>query len=155
MITFASSCVHSRKHERSLHHLSGKKPGLDVMQSHPWCRTRFAQYHATSAMLGWPGDGNCYLLHKLQSSGSSHLLLDDVSRIFGHLCEAHIRELEACLHARWGREECALNWYHFTTHFKYNYTCVDYCHWYWNPSIGILLTDRNLHIRQSRVENFC
>ena len=50
-------------------------------------------------------------MYKMQS-GISHLLLDDVSGIFGHLCEAHVGELEACLHARWGREECALNWYH-------------------------------------------
>ena len=41
-----------------------------------------------------------------------YLPLDDVSCIFGHLGEAHIRELEACLQARWEREECALNWYH-------------------------------------------
>ena len=41
-----------------------------------------------------------------------YLPLDDVSCIFGHLGEAHIRELEACLHARWEREECALIWYH-------------------------------------------
>ena len=51
----ASSCVHSRKHEWSLTTISlEKKPGLDVMQSHPWCRMGFGQYHATSAVLGWP-----------------------------------------------------------------------------------------------------
>ena len=33
-------------------HLSRKKPGLDVMQSHPWYRIGFGQYHATSAVLG-------------------------------------------------------------------------------------------------------
>ena len=51
----ASSCVHSRKHEWSLTTISlEKKTGLDVMQSHPWCRMGFGQYHATSAVLGWP-----------------------------------------------------------------------------------------------------
>ena len=46
-----------------------KKAGLDVMQSHPQHRTCFAQYQASSAALGWPRDGNCYLMHKMQSCG--------------------------------------------------------------------------------------
>ena len=43
------------------------KAGLDVMRSHPLPRMHFGQYQATSAVLGWPGDGDCinlfYLLH--------------------------------------------------------------------------------------------
>ena len=34
------------------------KTGLDVMQSHPLRRTHFGQYQASSAALGWPGDGH-------------------------------------------------------------------------------------------------
>ena len=45
------------------------KTGLDVMQSHPLRRTRFGQYQASSAALGWPGDGDCYLMHRMQSGG--------------------------------------------------------------------------------------
>ena len=45
------------------------KTGLDVMQSHPLRRMRFGQYQASSAALGWPGDGDCYLMHRMQSGG--------------------------------------------------------------------------------------
>ena len=30
-------------------------------------RTHFNQYLASSAVLGWPRDGDCYLLHRMQS----------------------------------------------------------------------------------------
>ena len=43
------------------------KTGLDVMQSHPPRRTRFGQYQASSAALRWPGDGDCYIMHRMQS----------------------------------------------------------------------------------------
>ena len=46
------------------------KTGLDVMQSHPLCRTRFSQYQASSAVLGWPGDGDCYNIMRRMQSGS-------------------------------------------------------------------------------------
>ena len=46
------------------------KTGLDVMQSYPLCRTRFGQYQASSAALGWPGDGDCYIMHRMQLGGS-------------------------------------------------------------------------------------
>ena len=36
------------------------KTGLDVTQSHPLRRTRFGQYQASSAALGWPGDGDAW-----------------------------------------------------------------------------------------------
>ena len=46
------------------------KTGLDVMQSHPLRRTRFGQYQASSAALGWPGDGDCYnIMRRMQSGG--------------------------------------------------------------------------------------
>ena len=46
------------------------KTGLDVMQSHPLCRTHFGQYQASSAALGWPGDGDCYnVMRRMQSGG--------------------------------------------------------------------------------------
>ena len=45
------------------------KTGLDVIQSHPLRRTRFGQYQATSAALGWPGDGDCHIMHRMQSGG--------------------------------------------------------------------------------------
>jgi len=40
------------------------KIGLDVMQSHLMCRTCYDQYQASSAALG---DGDCYLMHRMQS----------------------------------------------------------------------------------------
>ena len=45
------------------------KTGLDVMQSHPLRRTRFGQYQASSAALGWPGDGDCYNIMRRMQSG--------------------------------------------------------------------------------------
>ena len=42
---------------------------LDVLQSHPLCSTHFGQYHASSSVLGWPGNGDCYLMHRMQSDG--------------------------------------------------------------------------------------
>ena len=50
-------------------HLS-YKTGLDVTQSHPLHRTRFSQYQASSAALGWPGDGDCHIMHRMQSMQS-------------------------------------------------------------------------------------
>ena len=44
------------------------KTGLDVMQSHPLCRTCFDQYQASSAAPGWLGDGDCYnIMRRMQS----------------------------------------------------------------------------------------
>ena len=40
---------------------------LDVMQNHPLHRMHFDQYQAPSAALEWLGDGECYLMHKMQS----------------------------------------------------------------------------------------
>ena len=45
------------------------KTDLDVTQSHLLRRTRFSQYQASSAALGWPRDGNCYIMHRMQSGG--------------------------------------------------------------------------------------
>ena len=55
--------------EQSKNHISLIKTGLDVTQSHPLRRTRFGQYQASSAALGWPGDGDCHIMHKMQSGG--------------------------------------------------------------------------------------
>ena len=49
-------------------------PGLSVIQSHPMCRICFGQYQATSAALGWLGDGDCYLMHTLMYIYRTHLL---------------------------------------------------------------------------------
>ena len=40
-------------------------------ESYPLRRMHFGQYYiyASSAALGWPGDGDCYLMHKMQSGG--------------------------------------------------------------------------------------
>ena len=41
---------------------------LDVLQSHPLCRTCLANtMQASSAVLGWPGDGDCYLMRGTQA----------------------------------------------------------------------------------------
>jgi len=53
----------SRLEKQAPKHLP-KRKGLDVMQSHPLRRTRFGQYQASSAVLGWPGDEDCYRMHK-------------------------------------------------------------------------------------------
>ena len=37
------------------------------MQSHPLRRTHFSQYQASSAAVGWPGDWDCYIMHRMQS----------------------------------------------------------------------------------------
>ena len=44
-----------------------EKAGLDVMQSNPLCRMHFRQYQSSSVVLGWLGDGDCYLMHRMQS----------------------------------------------------------------------------------------
>ena len=35
----------------------------------PTVQDMFSQYQASSATLGWPGDGDCYLMYKMQSCG--------------------------------------------------------------------------------------
>ena len=58
--------VHLPKYsEQSMNH-TWKQAGLDVIQSHPLCRTCFSQYQDSSTALGWLGDGDCYLMHKIQ-----------------------------------------------------------------------------------------
>ena len=37
--------------------------------THCMRRTRLSQYQVSSAALGWLGDGDCYLMHKMQSGG--------------------------------------------------------------------------------------
>ena len=37
------------------------------MQSHPLHRTHFGQYQTSSAVLGWPGDGNCCCMQEFDS----------------------------------------------------------------------------------------
>ena len=49
-----------------------RKNGLSldvVMRSHPLRRMPFSQHQASSAALDWPGDGDCYLMHRIRSSG--------------------------------------------------------------------------------------
>ena len=50
-----------------LHLLNKNREIWVLVQSHPLRRTRFGQYQASSAVLGWPGDGECYLVHNIQS----------------------------------------------------------------------------------------
>ena len=38
---------------------------LDVMQSHPLCRTHFSQYQVSSAVLRWPGGRDYSLMHRM------------------------------------------------------------------------------------------
>ena len=38
---------------------------------YPLYRTCFDQYQVSSTVLGWPGDGDCYLVHKMQSGRKS------------------------------------------------------------------------------------
>ena len=39
-----------------------KKAGLDVMRSYTYCTECVsANSQVSSAVLGWPGDGDCYL----------------------------------------------------------------------------------------------
>ena len=42
------------------------KTGLDVI---PLRRMRFGQCQASLAALGWPGDGDCHIMHRMQSGG--------------------------------------------------------------------------------------
>ena len=46
--------------------LRAKKGRLDVIQSYPLRRTHFEQCQTSSTVLGRPGDGDCYLMHKTQ-----------------------------------------------------------------------------------------
>ena len=50
-----------------------KKAGLDVMQNHLLCRTYFGPSQAPSAVLWRPRDGDCYLMHRMQSGGLPYL----------------------------------------------------------------------------------
>ena len=87
------------------------------MQSHPLRRTRFGQYQASSAALGWPGDGDCYLMHRMQSGAG--LIQKSVEtprkhRLFVQLffvqlsfvrrsyvaIDRHARVIDACVRAR-------------------------------------------------------
>ena len=58
-------------HEQAINHIfiKIKQAGPDVMQSHPMRGTHFGQYQASPAGLGWPGDGDYYLMHKARSGG--------------------------------------------------------------------------------------
>ena len=53
----------------NLNHISLKTVGLYVTQSHSLCWTCFGQYQALSAALERQGDGDGYLMHRMQSSG--------------------------------------------------------------------------------------
>ena len=77
-----ASCLVRNVHEQS----SPSKTGLDVMQSHPLHRTRFSQYQASSAALGWQGDGDRHIMHRIQSGGwpYSKLGRDSSKRMFQH-----------------------------------------------------------------------
>ena len=63
-----TSCTHLHIHEQSMNHISLNKASLDVMQSHPVHRTHFGQYQASSAALGWPCDGDGFIMQERQSS---------------------------------------------------------------------------------------
>ena len=53
--------------------------GLGLVQSHPLHRMCFRQCQASSAVLGWPGDGDRYLVHNIQSSDWPYLYEHGVS----------------------------------------------------------------------------
>ena len=57
-----------------------QKAGLDVVQCHPLYRTCFNQYQASSAVLAWVGDGDCYLC----TSGARRLVYSSNARV---LCQ--------------------------------------------------------------------
>ena len=69
--TNETDCVHCAMNNQWT--TSPLKTGLDVMHCHPLCRTHFNQYQAWSVALGWPGDGDCYLMHRMQSDGMNTL----------------------------------------------------------------------------------
>ena len=48
-----------------------KKAVPGFMQSHPLHEMCFGQYQA-SPVLGWPGDGDYHLMHKMQLGGWSY-----------------------------------------------------------------------------------
>ena len=58
------------------------KTGLDVMQSHPLRRTRFSQYRAPSAALGWAGDGDCYNIMYVKAR-NSYTQISETSTYWG------------------------------------------------------------------------
>ena len=68
-----------------------KKIGLDIMQSHPLRKICFNQYLTSSAALGWPGDGDCYLTHRMQSGGWHYSKVDRDSSKALFLCGAVFR----------------------------------------------------------------
>ena len=92
------------------------KTGLDVTQSHPLCRMRFGQYQASSAVLRWLGDGDCHIIHKMQSGGSkvgrdSQILESTVSLYSCSLCSCslciQIEDIDKFgVDPVWGRRAC-------------------------------------------------
>ena len=60
--------LHVLLHEQSTNHIALKN-SRDVMQSHPLCRMHFSQYQASSAALGWLGDRDYCLVHRMRSGG--------------------------------------------------------------------------------------
>ena len=68
------------------------------MQSNPLRRTRFGQYQASSSAVGWPRDGDCYLMHKMQSGGWPYHTCQ-VSCMYMYTCVAtNSPELGSSLH---------------------------------------------------------
>ena len=73
--SFTQTHIHTctqNMYEQSTNHTSIQNRPRRYMQSHPLCRTCFSQYQASSAVLGWLGDGDCHLMHKIQSGGWSY-----------------------------------------------------------------------------------
>ena len=46
---------------------------IEVGPSYPLSRTHFSQHQVSSAALGWPGDGHCYLVQKLYTNGGNNI----------------------------------------------------------------------------------
>ena len=51
-----------------------------MLPSHPLCRKCFGQYQASSAVLEWAGDGDCYFVQGAQSGG----------RLYSHGCKCSV-----------------------------------------------------------------
>ena len=96
----------ARSHKVTLQCINNKQTTspLDVMQSHPLCRTRFGQYQASSAVLGWPGDGDCYIMHRM-CSGCSPFIQKSVETLQKHrlfACITMMKHLSSIYMGLWG-----------------------------------------------------
>ena len=78
-----------------------KKASLD--RCYALCKTAFGQYQASSATLGWPGDGDFYFMHKIQSGGWCYAQwwLYIISRLILGRCGSLIEPLHLSISVNW------------------------------------------------------